>query len=89
MLVKFHFGKGDSITLAARDKKGRETDNVGDAINAFHKLFGDIPFMLDDVKRAIYKRELEAAVRVAEEAEFAKWSSEAGQRSLVGLEAAA
>lgn len=46
MLVKFNFGtKGDSITLAARDAKGRETDSMRDAIKQFERYVGG-PFEL-------------------------------------------
>lgn len=46
MLVKFNFGtKGDSISLIARDAKGRESDSMRDAIKSFERYVGG-PFEL-------------------------------------------
>lgn len=60
-MYKFHFGKGDTISLVA--------DSMRDAVKKFQHLLPDTVFITEDEWQRRKKRELEAAIRVAQEAE--------------------
>ena len=72
MLVKFHFGKGDTLTIVARDDKGHETDNKRDAIRTFQRMLPDVVFMTDDEYQRRRHADREKAIAEAIEAEAQK-----------------
>lgn len=62
LMFKFHFGKGDTISLCA--------DNMRDAVKKFQHLLPNTVFITEDEWRKRKERELEGAIRVAQEAEM-------------------
>ena len=60
-MYKFHFGKGDTISLCA--------DNMRDAVRKFQNLLPGTVFITEDEWQKRKARELEGAIRVAQEAE--------------------
>lgn len=70
MRVKFHLQAGYTVSLLALDKKGRETDDKGHAIRRLREIYGDeVRFTLDEDVQKLKQRELDIAIRKAEEAE--------------------
>ena len=70
MLVKFHFGKGDSISLIARKPNGKESEDMRDAVKTFQKIVGDVPFVLDSEYQYHRERALAAPLSLARETEI-------------------
>lgn len=63
-MFKFHFGRGDTISLVA--------DNQRDAVKKFQKLLPGVVFITETEWQKRKTREMDGLVRVAAEAEAAK-----------------
>jgi hypothetical protein len=68
MMFMFHFGKGDTFSLHADDKR--------DAIKRFQNFLPDTTFMLDDEYQSRRRADRERAIAIAAEAEAKKYEGE-------------